>query len=288
MNPDHKLTELLDTATTDVPAVHLAPPFAVIHDRIRRRRRMFGAVSAAAVAMVLAGGYSVGQRMLTEPAPGVPTVPGASHSVASAPAMPWVSAVVGRDDATITVYGGANGCKELDQPRARIVAQDSARVTIEVTGRVVPAGDCSTGGRAVPIVVTLPGVLGERKLVDVVGLRSHPTYFERYLPNLGSDGRWSPFAGSWQSDDANWYQGYNGPGGSTLDLRAQPSGSVQRPDPVGTVDFGPYAGTITGNSATWTVWWEVGGATYSLRLVPAEGRSLTLANFKQEISRLWI
>ena len=292
MNTDRKLTELLDAATTDVPSGHLAPPLSAIHARVRRRRRMFGAVTAAAVAVVLAGGYSAGQRMLAEPAPRVPIAPAASPTAsptaASAPAGSWVSAMVARNDTTITVYAGAKGCKELDQPQARITAQDAARVTIEVTGRVVPAGDCSTSGRAVPVVVTLPEPLGERKLVDAVRLRSHPTYFERYLPDLRSNGRWSPFGGSWQSDDVNWYGGYNGPGGSALHVRAQPSDSVRQSDPVSTVDLGPYKGTITGNSAAmWTVWWQAGGATYSLQLLPTEGKSFTLTEFKQELAQLW-
>jgi hypothetical protein len=288
MSTDRKLAELLDAATTDVPAGHLAPPLAAIHGRVRRRRRMFGAVAAAAVAVVLAGGYSVGQRMLAEPAPRVPVHPAASPTAASAPAVPWVSAMVARDDTAITVYAGAKQCAELDQPQARITAQDAARVTIEVTGRTVPAGDCSTSGRAVPIVVTLPEPLGERKVVDAVSLRSHPTYFERFLPDLRSDGPWSPFDGSWQSDDANWYRGYNGPGGSTLHLRAQPPASVRQRAPVTTVALGPYEGTITGNSAgMWTVSWQAAGATYSLQLVPNEGESLTLTKFKQELARLW-
>ncbi|GFJ93781.1 hypothetical protein [Phytohabitans rumicis] len=57
---------------------------------------------------------------------------------------------------------------------------------------------------------------------------------------------------------------------------------------MSTVDLGPYEGTITGNSAgMWTVWWQAGGATYSLRVVPAEGGSLTLTEFKQELAQLW-
>ncbi|GFJ93780.1 hypothetical protein [Phytohabitans rumicis] len=207
MSTDRKLAELLDVATADVPGARLAPPLAAIHARVRRRRRMFGAVTAAAVAVVLAGGYSVSRQMLAEPAPKAPIVPAASPTAAAAPVVPWVSAMVARDDATITVYAGAERCSALDRPQARIAAQDAARVTVEVTGRVVPAGDCSTSGIAVPVVVTLPGPLGERKLVDAVGQRPHPLYFERYLPDLRSDGRWSPFGGSWQFDDVNWYGG---------------------------------------------------------------------------------
>lgn len=75
---------------------------------------------------------------------------------------------------------------------------------------------------------------------------------------------------------------------STLRLQAQPTDSVRQRDPVGTVDLGPYEGTITrSNAGLWTVWWQAGDATYSLRLVPAEGKSLTLTGFKQKLARLW-
>lgn len=288
MSTDRKLAELLDVATADVPGACLAPPLAAIHARVRRRRRMLGAVTAAAVAAVLAGGYSVSSLVLAGPAPKAPIVPAASPTAAAAPAMPWVSAMVARDDATVTVYAGVERCEKLDRPRARITAQDAARVTVEVTGRVVPGGDCSVGPIAVPVVVRLPGPLGARELVDAAGQRSQPTYFERYLPDLRSDGRWSPIGGIWQSDDRNWYRGYNGPGGATLRLQAQPTDSVRQRDPVSTVDLGPYEGTITGKSAgMWTVWWRAGEATYSLRLLPAEGESLTLTEFKRELARLW-
>lgn len=288
MSTDRKLAELFDVATADVPGACLAPPLAAIHARVRRRRRVFGAVTAAAVAAVLAGGYSVSALMFGKPAPKAPIVPAASPTAASAPVMPWVSAMVARDDVTVTVYTGTERCTKLDRPQARITAQDAVQVTVGVTGRVVPADDCSVGRIAVPVVVALPGPLGERKLVDAAGQRSHPTYFERYLPDLRSGGRWSPIGGNWISDDVNWYGGYNGPGGSELRLQAQPTESVRQRVPVGTVDIGPYKGTITGSSAKmWAVWWQAGNATYSLRIVPAEGESLTLTEFKRELARLW-
>jgi hypothetical protein len=288
MSTDRKLAELLDAATADMPAGVRTPPLAAIHGRVRRRRRMVGVVTAAAIAVVLAGGYTAGQRMLTNPAPRVPARPAASPTPSSVPAVAWVSAMVARDDTTVTVYAGANRCQRLNHPQARVAAQDATRVTIEVTSRVVPAGDCTAIGQAVAVVVRLPAPLDSRKLVDWVDLRSHPVYYERYLPNLRSGGRWSPFDTGWQSSDVRWYQGYNGPNGSTLNLRAQPTGSVQQRVIVGTVSLGPYKGTITGNSAeSWTVWWQAGGATYSLRLTPAEGGSLTLTRFKQQVAGLW-
>lgn len=289
MSTDRKLAELLDVATTDVPAGHLAPPIAAIHGRVRRRRRMFVAATAAAVTVVLAGGYSVSRVMLADPAPPVPIGPAASPTAPSGPAVPWVSAMVARDDTTITVYAGAKRCETLDRPQARIAAQDAAGVTIEVTGRAVPAGDCTTSGNAVPVAVRLPAPLGERKLLDAASTRSHPTYFERYLPDLQPDGTWSPVSGSWQSSDANWYGTYNGPDSTTLALRAQPTESAPRNRvPVSTVDLGPYEAIITGSSAgTWRAWWQAGDVTYSLRIEPREGETLTLTQFKQKLTRLW-
>ena len=288
MSTDRKLTELLDVATTDVPAKHLAPPLTAIRGRVRRRRQAFVAVAAAAVIVVLAGGYSLGARMLIEPAPGLPVGPAPSPSALSTPALPWFSAMVARDDTTITVYASAKRCERLDRPRARIAAQNAARLTIEVVGRAVPTDDCSTGGHAVPIVVKLPAPLGQRTLLDAVGLRSHPTYFERYLPRLRADGPWSPVNTGWPASESSWNQALNGPGGAALLLRAQPTESVRKRVPVDSVDLGPYPGTITGNGAQpWTVWWQAGDTTYSLRLDPAEGTSVTLAQFKRKLVRLW-
>jgi len=288
MSIDRKLAELLDAATADVPAGVRTPPLAAIHGRVRRRRRMVGALTAAAVAVVLAAGYSAGQRMLADPAPGVPTLPAASPTPSSVPAVAWLSAMVARDDTTVTVYAGTKGCYQLDHPQGRVAAQDATQVTIEVTGRVVPAGDCTTAGQAVAVVVRLSAPLNSRKLVDRVALRSHPVYYQRYLPDLRPAGRWSPFIGGWPASES-WYQGYNGPNGSTLDLRAQPSGgSVEQRVSVGTVSLGPYKGTITGSRAgSWTVWWQARGATYSLRLTQREGASLTLTRFKQQVAGLW-
>ena len=204
------------------------------------------------------------------------------------PVVPWVSAMVARDDTTVTVYAGAKRCEELDQPKARIIAQDPARITVEVTARTIPAEDCASSGNAVPIVVRLPAPLGERTLVDAVSQGSHPTYFQRYLPDLPAGGPWKPHDGTWESDDPRWYAGFDGPGGSSIDLRAQPTELAHPGTPVGSVDIGPYHGTITGSrSRMWTVWWQAGSATYALRLEPAEGGSFTLTEFKDRLAQIW-
>lgn len=289
MTTERKLAELLDAATVDVPAGHMAPPLAAIHGRVRRRRRTLALVAAAAVVAVVAGGVTTGRSLLAEPAPPAPIGPAAASPTASLPAAPWVSAMVGRDDKTITVYAGAPRCEALAAPVSRI-REDGDRVTIEVFGRTVPATECAASGGVEAITATLRAPLGDRTLVGADG-QARPTYFERHLPALESDGRWSAIGShGWQSDDPTWYRGYNGPGGATLDLRAQPTESVSRPDPVTTVDLGPHRGAITVNSANmYRVWWEVGPVTYSLRVLPTEGDTITLTQFKQELARLqWI
>ena len=74
--------------------------------------------------------------------------------------------------------------------------------------------------------------------------------------------------------------------GPLNNLRAQPSGTVRHQASVGTMRVGPYQGTITGTKG-WTVWWKAGGMTYSMWTAPAEGQSLTLTTFKQQIAGLW-
>jgi hypothetical protein len=287
MTTDRKLAELLDAATVDVPADRLAPPLAAIRGRVRRRRRTLAVFVAAATAAVVAGGVSAGRWILAEPAPPAPIGPAVTASpTVPLTAVPWVSAMVSRGGGTITVYAGAQRCEELYQPVSR-VREEGDRVTIEVSGRTVPATECAAGGNVMAIVVKLRAPLGERTLFDADG-QARPTYFERHLPELWSDRRWSVVPGlGWQSDDPTWYESYNGPGGATLALRAEPTELASQLDPVTTVDLGPYEGAITVNTANmYRVWWQVGPVTYSLRILPTEGASMTLTQFKKELAGL--
>jgi hypothetical protein len=282
MSADHKLAELLDSATTDVPATVAAAPLAAIHHRVRRRRRIAGAASALAVVVVVAGGSAVAHRMPAQPpVPAAPVV-----SVAPVPAVPWVSAFVARDGTTVTLYTGAVRCRQLNQPRAQVTAQDATEVTVSVTATVGPADDCATSGSAVGVPLTLPAPLQGRKLIDAAGPPAHPVYYERYLPDLRSGGTWSPIETGWDHDDANWYLSYNGPDGIGLNLRAQPRSAPVR-SPVGTMKLGPYQGTITGSTKLWTVCWPGGDATYCAQYEPAEGGSTTLTAFRQRMAQLW-
>jgi hypothetical protein len=288
MTTENKLTQLFDAATNDVPARHLAPPLTAIRGRARRRRRTPALVTATAVVAGVAGGFSVGQRLQAAPAP----KPAASPTAAAHPAVSWLSAMVARDDKTITVYAGAPRCQELSEPRARLTEQGSDRVSIEVTARIVPAGDCTTSGSAVPISVTLDRPLGYRRVLDALRGPTRPLYSERSLPDLRSDSRWSAVdSPQWQSTDPGWYQSYNGPDGSVLVLHAGGAGTETWNKPAGKIDFGPYMdATITGNDAgMYAVWWHdmrSGGGSYSLQIIPGEGQSITLAQFRQELNRL--
>jgi hypothetical protein len=287
MTLDDKFTDLLDAATADVPGPQLTAPLGAIRGRVRRRRRTVTIVAAMAVAALLVGGFSTAQWLVGLPAARVPTAP-----VVPAPptedgmvVLPWLSAMVARDDTTVTVYTGAERCKQLARPQATVTAQDGSRVSIEVTARIIDAFNCGASGNAVPLTVTLAAPLGERMLVDAVTAQPHPVYFERHLPDLDSGNRWSAVGGSWPSDHQGWVGSYGGPEGSSLAMFANPTTSVGQREVVDTVTLGPYQGTIT-RGGVWRVWWEVGEVTYSLWLAPREGVSFTLDQFKQEIGLL--
>ncbi|MER7334064.1 MULTISPECIES: hypothetical protein [unclassified Micromonospora] len=246
-------------------------------------------VVTVAVALVIGGGLVLGQRSTDQPEPGQP-VPAATPSEETA-TLPWVSAMVARNGRDITVYTGPGEakCKELHQPQASVTEQAPGQVVVAVRGRLIDSVDCSVSGQAVPLVVSLRTPLGDRTLRDAATGLSRPPYLERELPDLGSDERWSPYSSNWMSTDERWLQGYNGPNGSGLLVSAHPTATSSRPTPVATVRIGPHRGVVTGGGGVgrwWTVWWESGEATYSLRLMPAEGSAFTLAQFKRELARL--
>lgn len=250
-------------------------------------RRPALAALAATVAVTLIAGCSTAAERTADRA--VPQPP-AGVTLPDVPVtLPWASAMVARNGTDITVYSGPGDapCKELSQPQATVTEQDETHVVVTVTARVVAAVDCAATGSALPLVVSLRKPLGDRLLRDAATAQPPPLYFERDLPDLSSDKRWSPHPSHWMSTDRGWHQGYNGPMGSGLLLGAQPSADVSLSEPVATVPIGAHRGTVTGDPRTaWTVWWAVGAVTYSLRLSPAEGARFTLAQFKQELARL--
>ncbi|MDO3701333.1 hypothetical protein Q3W71_06510 [Micromonospora sp. C28SCA-DRY-2] len=251
-----------------------------------RARRGRG-VLAAAVAVVLGLTAGCGQPATVEGTPGQPTTAAATSDGAGP--VPWVSALVARDGTRVTVYTGPGEarCKELYEPSATVTEQDATQVVVAVRGRVIDSVDCAASGTAVPLVVSLPEPLGDRVLRDPATDATHPTYHERELPDLDADQRWSPYESHWMSTDEGWHRGYNGPDGSGLLLSAQPTIAASRSEAVATVRIGSRDGDVTGQRGRWwTVWWEAGGVTYSLRLMPREGGSFTLQEFERELARL--
>jgi hypothetical protein len=280
--------QLLDAATADVPPRHRQVPLAAINRRIRRRRAWVAGAAGTAMVAVLLGGFAVVRGVLAAPPgpppAGIPTRTQPSSSADPA-ALPWASAFVARDDRTVTIYGGVDGCRELAQPRATLTVQDAGQVVIGLFGKVVDAADCTTAWRAVPVTVTLPLALGARQIRDAAG-GSRPVYHERDLPQLPVE--WTTFHGDWGAEDALWSQGYNGPNGTEVHLSAQPDDSPPGPGPtVTTVKLGPHQGTITASGfGLWQVWWRVGNVRYSLDYEPSEGGTFTLAEFKGLLASL--
>jgi hypothetical protein len=198
----------------------------------------------------------------------------------------WRSAFVQRDDTTVTLITGIDGCRRIVGPRAEVIEEDHAQVVISVSGRVVPADDCAQHESTVPVTLSLPSPLDGRELADATG-STWPlarVYFEQHLPVLES--MWSrPVLGSWPLDDNSWYQSHNGPSGNSLIMQASSGGGMRGWDSVETVPLGPHHGTIV-ELADWVVWWEAGDAVYTLRITPAEGSEMSLDEFKEELARL--
>ncbi|SCG75850.1 hypothetical protein GA0070609_5175 [Micromonospora echinaurantiaca] len=245
------------------------------------------AVLAAMATVVLGLTAGCGQRAGAEGTSAQPTTAAATPDGAGL--VPWVSALVARNGTAVTVYTGPGDakCSELYEPRATVTEQDGAQVVVAVRGRVIESVDCAASGSAVPLVVSLRAPLGDRALRDAATGTPHPVYHERDLPDLTADRRWSPYESHWMSTDEGWHRGYNGPNGSGLLLSAQPTAAVSRPEAVATVRIGSRDGGVTGQEGRWwTLWWEAGEVTYSLRLMPREGGSFTLAEFERELARL--
>ncbi|MFJ8577696.1 hypothetical protein [Micromonospora sp. NPDC093277] len=262
-------------------------PITLPVDPAPRRRRVTVVAVTAIVALALTSGCS-----LRRPAPdqAAPESPAAAETPADGSVtVPWVSAMVARSGTDITVYSGPGDvwCKELWQPQATISEQQDAHVIVSVNARIIDAVDCASSGNVVPLVVSLSKPLGDRVLRDAATGSTPPIYSERELPDLRSNKRWSPFPSHWMSPERSWHQGYNGPEGLVLLVNAQRTTDVVLPDSAGTVTIGSRQGIATGDPArAWTVWWEVGEMTYSLRLSPAEGGTSTLKQFKQELAAL--
>ncbi len=289
MTIDNKLSALLDVASNDVPARHRSVPLASIHNRLRRRRRTAVFVVAAAVVSLIAGGFSLQQRMVGQPPPQVPAVSSTPSPAADdIHAIPWLSAMVNRTGSTVTVYVEAPRCKDLWHAGATVSEQNASEVVIGVTGRFFAAADCAGTALVVPLVVTLATPLGDRAVHDAnTDATAAPAiYFERYLPDVRADSRWTPVGARWSGE--GWHEACNGPNGSELTLHAGRTGDGRgSPESGTTIMLGPHQAKYTERvQGRWTAWWEVGDITYSLVLAEVEGSGFTLAQFKQELARL--
>ncbi|MGI5525358.1 hypothetical protein ACQEUX_31070 [Micromonospora sp. CA-259024] len=251
---------------------------------VGRYRRVGAATLGVLIALALVGGIFLSRRV---PDQATTQLAATTTAPPAVPAIEWNTAMVARDDTTITVYAspGDRPCKELAQPQATITEQTDTSVVIAVSGRIVDLSDCTaTTGLRVPLVVSLQQPLGSRVLRDAASALPPPTFSERDLPDLTSDKRWSPHS---THCDEGWCQGYNGPNGSVLHVAGDRRVGGERPSAVGTVSIGSRNGTITGSAATtWAVRWEVEDVTYTLRLSPTEGETFSLRQFRAELARL--
>ncbi|MFG1893316.1 hypothetical protein ACGFIP_04860 [Micromonospora zamorensis] len=177
--------------------------------------------------------------------------------------LPWVAAIVARDDTSITVATGIDSaiCGEPTRsPEATITHQDETQVVISVTTRIVRAeeDECAITGDAAPAFVSLQEPLGHRVLRDAAAL-PHPNYYERDVPDLLADKRWDPSGGHLRTDE-RWFQSFRDPRGTMLLLDAQPTTRAHRSATIATFPIRSQQGIITryGAAGSWTVWWEVG------------------------------
>lgn len=284
MSVRHGLRELLDEATAEVPQRYRSAPLAGIQRRVARRR----ATRAVTVGLVVLAALVAGAGAVRAAAGGGENHPATASSPTGPqlPGLAWLSAMVARDNRSVTVYAGVAGCRGLAGPRAVLTGWTSRTVTIGVYARVVDAADCSTAAHVVPMVVHLPAALGHRTLRDAAG-GTHPTYHRRDLPDLAANG-WRRVPTSWEAPSGNWYGGVNGPDGSTITLAAEPTANhTDLGQRVGTRRLGPHTATITGGGRRdWQASWRVGTTTYTLRYVPSEGQRFTLAEFTELLDSL--
>lgn len=285
-----QLSELLDAATAEVPQRSRNAPLDEIHRRVRRRRAAMAATASAVLVVMVLGGLGIARVVAGGPAAQLPgssiVVPGAPTPPEGA-ALPWLSAMVARDDRTITVYPAVDRCRNVVQPQAELTTQDSGQVTIRVLGRVVEA-DCESSGMDVPVTVVLPDGLGTRAVRDAAVGASRPVFYERYLPQLPAP-LWKPVPHTgWQAAVPEWHGSFNGPNGGGIELAAWVGKPPFDMGPVlTTVRLGTRQGTVTGDGrGTWRVSWQVKDATYDLQYLPGEGGTMNQTQFTQLLTTL--
>jgi hypothetical protein len=295
-----RLGELLETATAEVPLRYQSPSLADIHRRVRRRRATLAATASAVlvvavlgalgIARAMAGGPGLGQLPAGPAAPWTPSpvAPSVAGSEALAPtdptALPWLSAMVSRDDRTVTVHTGAGSCKQLVSPRADATVQEAGQVVIAVHANVIDSADCTANTDSLQLAVTLSADLGTRTVRDAATGAGRTVFRERDLPQLPA-AQWSPVpVVSWPSNNPGWVSSYNGPHGGEIELTASPgTGPADPGGAATTVRLGTRQGLVTGTDK---VTWQADWSTYTLEYIPGEGGSMTLDNFKQLLAAL--
>ncbi len=301
------IRELFDAATTEVPGRYRTAPLTDIEGRVRRRRARLAVAAVAGTVALLLAGFGAAHAVVSgsgplhpaAPLPSPSTSPSMSPTTSRSPvppdksALPWSVALVARDDQNIVVYSGTTRCHELSGPTARVTVQDAQQVVIAVHGQVLDGADCSSSGWAVGVMVSLPAALGSRTLYDAAGTNV-AVYHERDLPDLEATG-WRPFGTLWPTGDHTWRQGYNGPGGSEIDLTAGPSGTDDGSGhithngtvPGPTVKLGTRQGTLVDlKQGQWRVDWQVDGVPFSLEYVPSEGGGFSQDQFTELLAAL--
>jgi hypothetical protein len=189
----------------------------------------------------------------------------------------------------LTVFVHPPGqCETLPDARATVTESDSA-VTVGVTGKVAPAGDCSAVLSPV-VYVKLDRPLGRRVLRDSTSGLDRPVFRQELLPVIPEGkGGWSPVPSRQSLHDgipAQWHAAFTKPSGPDvwLDAYLKESEVVQLPPASTRIRLGTRDREIHQRGDIFELVWEDGPCVYSLRLMPAEGQGLTESQSRAVVS----
>ncbi|MEO3742707.1 hypothetical protein [Plantactinospora sp. B5E13] len=302
MRAEEPLARLLDQAVPDIPDDLRRPPLAGLRSRVRRRRTR-RTVVAAGVTLALVAGPTLWYASTSDRSGRTGSETAGGPAVAVDDRLTWWMARVGRDDRTLTVYVSrpADGtpCQGTWQPGAT-VSPGTGAVTIAVTDDS-PTGTGCGDDKLTPLRVTLPEPLARRDLVDAYDNGDRPVYREADLPEVpgGTDGWWevsTTFSSPRPADfgpPGAWAVSYTRPGGPDIKIRGYPAGhdlaAVPEGDPVDTVEVTGMRGRIDPYGGDrFLLRWQVADTVYLLDVVPSEGATMSLATFRDVLSRIGI
>jgi len=198
-----------------------------------------------------------------------------------APVWKWTMAQLARDGHTITVFLEAPGdCRSLTDLTVT-TASDAGAVTLDVRARPGGGIECERSRVLTPLRADLGEPLGDRVLRSTYDGGERPVYRDRDLPAT-PPGYGSP------NDEGAWATSLRRADGAELTIQAAPTAAVAETERIGTIEVGPFhatlhrGGAITGYEARWTV----GGLTYRLTALPAEGGSIGLDRFRELVASL--